>query len=76
MCTGGCGPGPPEQSRRTKAIRAVESLQGGRLGWAKEAGVGGLGGGGIDWRRGRERSPAAGGERQCLQSGGEIVRFI
>lgn len=69
MCTDSCGGGPPERSRRTTGLGAVEPLGGGSLGRGKEAE-------GVDQTRGRERSPGAGGEHQCLQSGGEIVRFI
>lgn len=60
---------PPEWSRRITGLRVVESLWGGNLGRAKEAGE-------VEETRGREKSPGAGGEHRCLQSGGEIVRFI
>lgn len=69
MCTDRCGRSPPERSRRTTALGAVEPPGGGSLGRAEEAE-------GADQTRGRESSPGAGGEQPCLQSGGEIVRFI
>ena len=60
--------GPPERSRRTAGIRAVESLWGGRKNQEELPNA----------RKGEESGPGRGlvGADQCLQSGGEIVRFI
>lgn len=68
MCTGGLGGGPLKWSRRTTGIRAVESVWGGKLGWANESG------GVAEWRgRGQESGRARAGSNSVCRAVGKSL---